>query len=447
MTPLRAGAAETDITPANSQFLWGYPHVERYSTGIHDPLYSSAFYLDDGRTRILFIANDIIFVDKHITRLVRERISAETGVPAGNILISATHTHSGPMIVEYVSNRFDSAVPKPDPGYIDFVVGKMTEAGCTAAARAVPARLEFALADGTGIGGNRRDPAGGVADPEVAVLAAVHAENGTPIGCMLVYSMHPTVLHEDSSLISADFPGAAKKYVKEKIFGTAAGGNVPVVYHTGPAGNQSPRHAVKENTFAEAERLGGMLGRRVEDAWKDRNTLEKVTLAAASAEIDLPRRTFPNAEEARAKLEAARKRLEELRNQNAPWQEVRTAEVDWFGAEETLALARSQEEGLLEEYYNRCMPAEIQVVRVGGLIFVGWQGECFVEYALELKKRFPDTYVISLANGELQGYIVTPEAEREGGYEASNGLFTAESGKLLVQVTAGVIEKMQADGG
>ena len=159
------------------------------------------------------------------------------------------------------------------------------------------------------------------------------------------------------------------------------------------------------------------------------------------------RRAFPEAEDARTKLDAARQRLEELRNRGAPRQEVRTAEVDWFGAEETLALSQSQEEGLLTEYHNRCMPAEIQVIRIGGrtggLSIVGWQGECFVEYALELKKRFPRTYVISLANGELQGYIVTPEAEREGGYESSNGLFTAESGKLLVEATSALLENME----
>ena len=447
---LYAGAAEIVITPTGSQFLWGYPHVERYSTGVHDPLYSSAFYLDDGRSKVMFIANDIIFVDKDITRRVRERITAETGIPSEAILVSATHTHSGPMIVEYLSNRFDSAVPKPDRGYIDFLVDKMTAAGCAAARSVVPARLEFALADGTGIGGNRRDPDNGAADPEVPVLAAVRADTGVPVGCMLVYSMHPTVLHEDSTLVSTDFPGAAKKYIREHVFGAGGSGgadgdagNVPVIYHTGPAGNQSPRHAVKENTFAEAEQLGEMLGRRVEEAWKDRRVLDTDTLAAASTEINLPRRAFPEAEDARTKLDAARQRLEELRNRGAPRQEVRTAEVDWFGAEETLALSQSQEEGLLTEYHNKCMPAEIHVIRIGGVAFAGWQGECFVEYALELKKRFPRTYVISLANGELQGYIVTPEAEREGGYEASNGLFTAESGKLLVEATSALLENME----
>jgi hypothetical protein len=74
-----------------------------------------------------------------------------------------------------------------------------------------------------------------------------------------------------------------------------------------------------------------------------------------------------------------------------------------------------------------------------GLRYLAWQGEIFIEYALEIKRRFKDTYVISLANGELQGYIVTEEAAEEGGYEASNSLFPPESGKIIVEASEEVV--------
>ena len=89
----------------------------------------------------------------------------------------------------------------------------------------------------------------------------------------------------------------------------------------------------------------------------------------------------------------------------------------------------------MDEAYRSCLPAEIQAIRVGPWTFVGWQGECFVEYALAVKAARKDTFVISLANGGLHGYIVTPEAAAEGGYEASNGIFPHESGKMLVERT------------
>ena len=81
------------------------------------------------------------------------------------------------------------------------------------------------------------------------------------------------------------------------------------------------------------------------------------------------------------------------------------------------------------------MPAEIQLISVGDHTYVGWPGEIFVEYGLALRQAHPNAFLITLANGELQGYIVTPEAAREGGYEASNAVFAADSGGILVEHT------------
>ena len=82
---LEVGAATSEITPRNSQFLFGYPFVQRYSTGVHDPLLSSALYLTDGQTKAIIVANDIVCVTKEIVARIRERVSALTSVPSCNI--------------------------------------------------------------------------------------------------------------------------------------------------------------------------------------------------------------------------------------------------------------------------------------------------------------------------------------------------------------------------
>ena len=69
---LIAGAAKVDICPTKSMFLSGYPHVKRYSTGVHDPLLSSALFLDVDDQRVLFISNDIIYVSKQMVQRARE---------------------------------------------------------------------------------------------------------------------------------------------------------------------------------------------------------------------------------------------------------------------------------------------------------------------------------------------------------------------------------------
>jgi hypothetical protein len=284
------------------------------------------------------------------------------------------------------------------------------------------------VADGTGVGTNRRDVSG-PADPEVPVL--IVRSEGEPLACMAVYSMHPTVLHEDSTLISGDFPALTRRFLQQHGLGAGC----PVLYHTGPAGNQSPRHVTRGHTFAEAERLGTMLGRAIAEVIPTIKYVAGGTLEVRRAFVELPRRSFPSISDAEERLARAAARLAQLRAAAAPRQVIRTAEVDWFGAEETLTLAKAAGAGRMEAVYRSCLPAEVQAIRVGPWWFVGWPGEIFVEYSLAVKARQPQTFIISLANGEQQGYLVTAEAEELGGYEASNAIFAPRSGQILVDAT------------
>jgi hypothetical protein len=432
---LIAGAGVADISPLDAQYLFGYPHVDRFSTGINDPLLSSALYLADGQTSLLFIANDIIFVTKAIAARVRGRLQGATGVPAENILVSATHTHSGPSTVDYASLADDPTVPKVDPRYLARFEDGIVAAGVAAFRNARPAEAGLTLTEAR-VGMNRRDPAG-AADPQVPVLMAREAGGGRPIACMLVVSMHPTVLREDSRVVSGDFPGLARRYLQQHVLGA----DCAVLHHTGPAGNQSPRHVVRANTVAEAQRLGEVLGQAVARVLPEITFTQDVTLASRQALINLPRRAFPSPAAAREKVARAARKLELLHQSGAARQTIRGAEVDWFGAEETARLARLAADGQLTAFHDACLPAEVQLFRVGPWVFVAWPGEIFVDYALSVKANRPDAFVISLANGELQGYITTDDAAEEGGYEASNTIFAPQSGQVLVETTLGMLRE------
>src|SRR5436190_12853016 len=112
---LLAGAAAVDITPTGSVFLSGYPHVRRYSTGVHAALLASALCLQSGERRVLIIGNDVIYVSKQMVARARRRIEQATGIAESDILISATHTHSGPKMLDPIATEADEAVPKTDP--------------------------------------------------------------------------------------------------------------------------------------------------------------------------------------------------------------------------------------------------------------------------------------------------------------------------------------------
>lgn len=435
---LKAGAATMNITPQKSHFLHGYPFVERMSRGTHDPLSSSALYLTDGNEELLFISNDIIYVDKNIVSRIRQAIFKEKGIPPSHIMIAATHTHSGPVTVECLISESDPVVPKVDLDYLKQMEAQTVKAACQAVENAVLAEMAFVTGDATGVGSNRHDPAA-PKDMDLPAMIVRNRASKEYIAALLVCSMHPTILHEDSKLYSADFP----YYVREKLQQDLLGKGCPVIYFTGAAGDQSPRHVTRENTFEEARRIGSI----VADALLSQLTEEvtyssQPTIGALHTHIDLVKREFPAVGWAEQHRERVKGRFESLKSAAADPREIRTAEVDWFGAEELLFLAKKAQSGLLDEAYERCLPAEIQVIRIGDSYFVAWPGEIFVEYALRLKKLRKNTALITYANGELQGYITTKEAMDKGFYEAGNSFFDYRSGEILIKETIKLIAQL-----
>ena len=431
----RGGAASADITPQKALFLHGYPFVERVSTGVNDPLLCSALYLSDGYNSVIFITNDVLFVSKAIVSNVRKAVAETTGVPEGHIMIGATHTHSGPVTVDCASNANDPVVPPADAEYIRYLERQIIHSACEAFRNAVPAKIGLVVADGTGIGTNRHDPEG-PADLRIPALVVKDMEDNW-IACMMICNMHPTVMHEDSTLYSGDFPAYAREILQKQVLRCAC----PVLHFTGAAGNQSPRHVTRSNTFDEAARIGGIIAEAVKKALEAGVDYQSSPVITCRQElIDLPRRVFPSVEWAASNRDRAFEKFQSLKKTSADAREIRTAEVDWFGAEELFFLSKQAAKGALDEAYSSSLPAEIHIIGIGDWHFVAWSGEVFIEYAIELKSRCPNAWLMTLTNGELQGYIATEEAEQNNYYEASNSLFHYSSGKVLLDKTVDMLK-------
>jgi hypothetical protein len=434
---LKAGAAFADITPQDPHFLHGYPFVERISTGTHDPLLSSALYLTDGETQALFISNDVIYISKDSAERIRSAIFSKTGIPVFNIMIAATHTHSGPVTVDCVASESDPVVPKADKKYLDYLERGAIEAGCNAFENAVPAEIAFKTGDATGVGTNRHDPEG-PRDMEVPIMIVRNADKDY-IACMLVCSMHPTILHEDSTLYSSDFPYFVREVLQQEVLGDRC----PIIYFTGTAGNQSPRHVTKANTFEEASRIGKIIADTVKLQLSENISYTgNSQISVLQMLTDLPRRRFPTVEWAEQHRNITKERFEDLRKNGGNPREIRTAEVDWFGSEELLYLSKLAQSASLETIYERCLPGEIQIIKIGGWKFISWPGEVFVEFGLHLKSLYRNIALITYANGELQGYITTKEAHEKGFYEAGNSFFDHRAGDILMNKTIQLLERL-----
>ena len=114
---------------------------------------------------------------------------------------------------------------------------------------------------------------------------------------------------------------------------------------------------------------------------------------------------------------------------------MRNAELDMFGAEDLYYLALEIEDGKAESVYADLLPCEIELITLNDTAIVGTQGELFVEYglAIKAKSKYKKTFVFNLTNGELPGYVYTPDAIGDGGYEVGNSIFAPEAGDEIVK--------------
>jgi len=310
-----------------------------------------------------------------------------------------------------------------------FLEAATVEAAIESASNLNPCELAVASARVNDVGGNRLSP-DGPRDPEAGIICLRNADTKEYLAVCLIYSMHPTVLHEDSRLVSADFPGATRKAMQSHL-----GERTAILYFLGTAGNQSPRYSVNAQTLQEAQRLGCALA---DDALGVINALQGYCrdplLDAKTDSVCLPRRVFPSVTESRSILKKAREDFETLLKQHAPRGLTRTAECAVFGAEELLTLSHCQASGELEVWLHGYSPIDVQPLRIGDAFLLGLPGELFVEYGLEIKARARSkVFVATLVNGDLQGYVVTPEAERMGCYEALFSCFSCEAGREMVE--------------
>ena len=98
---IKVGVAETVITPPNPVgfAMAGYDRGTNTSTGVHDDLYARALVVEseDG-TSSAMITVAVVNMSEIVMDQIRSGVNKETGIPFKNVIISSTHTHSGPVM-------------------------------------------------------------------------------------------------------------------------------------------------------------------------------------------------------------------------------------------------------------------------------------------------------------------------------------------------------------
>ncbi len=434
----KAGTSFVDISPCEGVELAGYPHFPRNNTGVHDPLYASCVYLNNGKTKVVIVSLDILFFSKKYVGIVRERVSKITDIPAKNIMICCTHTHSGP----WASGRLDIEALekrlKPDSVYISELIDKIVDVIVESYKNTFTAKIGMGKGNcgkERGVGGNRRDP-DGITDPEVCVIGIQDME-GVLRAAIVKYALHPTVLHADNTLVSADYPG----YIREFLLKEKKGMNM--LFLQGTSGNQSTRYFRQGQSFKEAERIGYQIGAEASRILKTIKMCGICNLHVKSEEVNIKLREFPNKEEAQNAVAMASENYNQLINSGAGYIELQNANLKLLGAEDILGYILMLEKGDNIELLTDETPAEIQVIGINDGCIVGLPGEIFTEFGLDIKAKSPleYTFVSELCNGCLPGYVYTKEALLTGGYETDTSMLSDETGEVFVKTALRIISE------
>lgn len=388
----RAGTAQVDITPTPGIPLTGFIARMGPSTGIHDRILARALVLEMESQRVLLITCDLLALDSPYVAAARAAIHEATGIIEDHILISCTHTHSGPATIHLRD------CGEVDTAYLINLQSKLVIAALEAIINLCEARIGSGSAQVKNETLNRRHPETPV-DSDLS-LVAVQDMAGETLAVLANFTCHPVCLDHTNRLISADYPGVWSRIVQEK---TGAVG----LFTNGAAGDINPK---KMGRFEYAEELGLAL------AVETLRLLERIefcqprSLVVVNEWLDLPLNPYPTREALSEEIASRRQLLSAASDAgDDQLRKIHTALLGW--AETTLANMNIGQVPI-------STLAEIQVIHLGEIVLVGIPGEIFSELGQQIKSMNPSrqVMVIGYANNDI-GYIPTRQAYKTGGYE------------------------------
>ena len=435
----RAGVAETDITPPIGYRVAGY-FYERISTGTHDPLKAKVVVLQNGTNKAALVFCDLVEMTLPVSSLARKEASAKTGIPISNILICATHSHTGPLFNDLRRDIFHEAAmekygkdPTEPLDYPNWLAARIAEVIVKANADLQDAQLKAGFAQQEGLAFNRRyfmkngkvawnpgllntnivKPAGPT-DPAVPIvfIQTRAKDQFKPVGAITIFAMHADTT--GGTEFSADYPF----YLQEELRKTY-GPDFISMFGAGTCGNiNNINVSVDATKQKKTPELGATLGKTVLGQVPKLEPIRQSSLAVRSETI-----VAPLQEVTQEQVAAARATLKKMSNGKLPVEAFKIADLGRRG---------------------KTWPLEVQVFRLGSdTAIVGLPAEIFVEFGLAIKKASPfkNTFVISICN-DRPNYIPTLEGFKQGAYEAINSRVQPGTGEKLVEIATKLLKEL-----
>jgi len=244
--------------------MGGYAARDKAAVGVLDDLEASVLWLQGGHGGdVMWISLDVLAINNLVRKGLVHAVSQATGVAGWQVVVAASHTHSGPAGWH---GEIHPVLPtEVDREACELLAATVGGAAASLVGKLAPVRLSWNQDDVDGVGSNRHDAAG-PHDRSVGVLS-VRDLDARPVAVLYDHACHPTVLGPENLRWSSDWVGAARARIRSEL-AYPQGDPLPVIFLQGSAGDVSARFHRHSRDQTEVERLGSIVGDAVVRAWR-----------------------------------------------------------------------------------------------------------------------------------------------------------------------------------
>ncbi len=453
---IHVGAATTSITPDEPVAVSGQ-FATRIATEVESPCTATAIALEsrEGETvrdQAIMIACELVAIRDDIQQRLREKLKGRlAGFDPTKLFLSATHTHTAPVMREDVYDIPKDGVMQPAE-YVSFLIDRLADVAAQAWNTRKPGAVSWGMGHAV-VAQNRRivyaDGSARMYGPtSTSTFRAIEGYEDHGVEVLFFYQGKDTLIAtavnvacpaqevESRRAVNADFWHHVREQLREKY-----GDDLNVAGWIGAAGDQSPHLMLRKKAeermrrgrkLTRLEEIARRIVRAVDEAYEvakdDLQTDPKLVHHVAN--IQLPSRVVTPAEYAEnkaqvAELEARKKKGRDTGRRRLFFQKV----VDRY---------EQQEPGDIYEM-------ELHAIRLGDVAICTNPFELFTDYGIQMKGRSKalQTFVIQLA-GTSAAYLATHKAVRGGSYSATvaSNLVGPEGGQVLVDETVKAINAL-----
>ena len=209
----KVGTGKRVITPDPLLPVSGGLGPTKPATEKQGDLMARAVVFQSGETSVAVVSLDLLGFPSVLCDRVRKKVPR---IPAKNIMIGSTHTHSAPDCYGFADGRGGHT---GDLKYMDLVCVKAAEAINDAIDAVKPARLKVATDEAKGkIAYNYYAP--DLYDRRMSVIQAVDVDD-KPMMTLVNYAIHPEVLGSGVGILSPDLIGPLCDRIEEQGGGAA----------------------------------------------------------------------------------------------------------------------------------------------------------------------------------------------------------------------------------